>query len=77
MVFEEEMTDELGYVIAQSSKKYLGFCYLVDRNRFPKKWWTSKLSEALSFNTEEGALKVCNNLKFGDAQVYNRKEFHK
>lgn len=76
---EAEILDEeklFGFVIAKESDRYEGFCYMVDRTYQKKKWWTSKLREAMRWNSEQAAQDVCDKLKYGNAQVYNRTYFH-
>jgi DNA-nicking Smr family endonuclease len=71
---------ELGYVITKESNKDKTLSktlFLVDRNRIRDKWWSLKLSDALSFQSEEGALKVASKLRFGKIDVQARINFHK
>jgi hypothetical protein len=67
--------EDLGFVIVKSSD-VSGTAYLVDRDRFPNKWWSRLLSEAKSFQSEIGASKVCDKLKYGNPRVSTRRSQH-
>jgi len=67
--------DGSNWVIAKESTKYCGYVFLVDRRRFKKKWWTSKLSEAMRFTSEFAAVTQCSKLKYGKPEVYLASEF--
>lgn len=73
--FDRDWDESLGFVIAKSSDRS-GVAYLVDRNAFPKKWWSSRLSEAKSFSSEMGAQRVCDKLMYGNPRVVSRRSQH-
>lgn len=78
LIMEDRMSynEDLGYVIVKSSDKS-GYAFLADRNRQKDKWWTSKLSEAISFTSQIAANNQCSKLKFGNPRVEPRINFHR
>lgn len=73
--FDRDWDENLGFVIAKSSDRS-GVAYLVDRNEFPEKWWSHRLSDAKSFGSERGAQSVCDKLKYGNPRVVSRRSQH-
>ena len=56
------------YVITRSSEKS-GLAFLMDRTYQKKKWWSSRLGNAMRFHSEIAANKICDRLKFGNPRV--------